>query len=79
MVIYGGIDLDNNILDDVCLLDLVHLKWYKYDFNVKIPQLAYHCSTIVIKSENFNLENFSIFKIEVNPTKKSGKIQVSYI
>jgi len=45
MLIYGGLDNHDIILDDIWLLHLVYLKWER--IKVTAPGLAYHSSTIV--------------------------------
>ena len=75
MVLYGGIDEEGGILNDICILDLIIFKWHKYDFkSTSIPNLAHHCSTTVIKSENKNHPTFNLFKFpDLNPKQMTGK------
>ena len=74
MVIYGGIDDDGNVLNDICLLDLVNLKWQKYEIkNKQVPFLAHHCSCFAIDSELKNLAGFNIFKTPESNSKINGK------
>ena len=73
MVIHGGIDDDGNILNDICFLDLVNLKWQKYEIkNTDIPFLAFHSSSFVIKSELKKLAGFSIFRTPESNSKILG-------
>ena len=75
MLIYGGIDEEGNVLNDICMLDLIFYKWHKYDFKtIQITNLAHHCSTTVVKSENKNHPSFNIFKFpDLNPKQMTGK------
>lgn len=45
MLIYGGLDHHDMILDDIWVLHLIYLKWERIKLNA--PNLAYHSSTLV--------------------------------
>ena len=81
MVIYGGIDDDGNILDDLWALDLnLTLRWNHID--VKGPRqkpLSHHCSALVVSSEKKMHPQFNLFKFPDLPsgrtTIKANKIE----
>jgi hypothetical protein len=70
MVVYGGIDDDENVLDDVWTLDLnFTLKWSNLD--IKGPRhkpLAHHCSALILPFEKRNNSQMSIFKFPDFPS-----------
>ena len=64
MLVYGGVDEFDNILNDIWILDLNNLIWTRIDvLNNKImPFLVFHSSTLVLKSEKKNHPLMNIFK-----------------
>ena len=69
MIIHGGIDDDNNYLNDIWYFDYEKLKWsvLYYKTLVNIPAIAYHSCALVIKNQNkLNNEEYNIYKISDN-------------
>ena len=75
MVVYGGIDDDGNVLDDMWALDLnFTLKWYYVEAKgVKQKALAHHCSSLVLPFEKKNNPQMSLFKF---PDLPSGRTTI---
>ena len=52
MVVYGGIDDDGKVLDDLWALDLnLTLRWNIIDTKGRQKALAHHCTALIISSE----------------------------
>ena len=69
MIIHGGIDDDNNYLNDIWYFDYNKLNWsvLYYKTLVNIPAIAYHSCALVIKNQNkLNNEEYNIYKISDN-------------
>ncbi len=65
MLIHGGIDENDNILSDVCLLEFSPVcSWSKAEFKAgsKPLALANHSSALVVKSDIRDSSNFNIYK-----------------
>ena len=64
MVVYGGIDDEGHLLDDLWVLDLnLSMRWNYIEVKgIKQKALAHHCSTLVLSSEKRNHPLLNIFK-----------------
>jgi hypothetical protein len=63
MLVFGGIDDQSNYLNDSWLLDFSNLRWIRIDVKgIKIPPLAFHCSSIVISQQILEDPSFTIFR-----------------
>ena len=70
MVVYGGIDDDENVLDDLWILDLnFTLRWNMLDIRgPRHKALAHHCSALILPFEKRNNPQMSIYKFPDIPT-----------
>lgn len=70
MVIYGGIDDEDRVLDDLWALDLnFTLKWIMADTKgMRLKPLAHHCTALVLPYEKRNNPQMSLFKFPDLPT-----------
>ena len=62
MFIYGGIDDEGRILNDMWALDLIYLKWENISTYKKAPNLAYHSSALVLRNQKKNSPYINLFK-----------------
>lgn len=77
MIIYGGINLSEEILGDLWLLDLVSLEFRSIeDKGPKPPKLAYIASALVVDSEKVKQTNISIYKFPETLKKKYKVIMI---
>lgn len=68
MLIYGGQDINNDIISDPWYLDLIEYKWRPLLFssNSIVPKLYYHCSCQVFSSDIKSNSRFSLFKVSTS-------------
>ena len=71
MFIHGGLDEDNQILDDCHLLNLQQMKWSlpKINSNIPTPKLFGHSSCLVVPYHIINNSAFNIYRIPKNNVK----------
>ena len=62
MIIYGGIDEKDNVLNDIHYLELTNLKWFKVTIKAPLPYLANHASSLVLAQEKRNHNKLFIYK-----------------
>ena len=73
MIVFGGIDLDDEILGDLWSLDLITMEWQKLEERgVKPGKNAFAASSLVLSSEKAKYSNISVFNLPeyVNKKKK---------
>ena len=87
LLIHGGIDFENNFLNDIWIFDCLKLKWNNLSYKslIKIPKIAFHTSSLEIKYNNilYN-KNLTIYKypeeiILKEKNEKKIKIEGIYI
>ncbi len=80
MLIYGGMDGEENVLNQTWILDLVSLNWYKIETKgPKFPPMVFHSSALVISAAKKNNPNFTIFSnSEVYPAYHKVKEEAIY-
>ncbi len=82
MIVHGGIDDDNNYLNDIWYFDYEKLKWsiLYYKTLVNIPAIAYHSCALAIKNKNkLNNDEFNIYKFSDNFNEKKKKQSKTFI
>jgi hypothetical protein len=81
MIIHGGIDDENNYLNDLWYFDYNKLKWSPlyYKTSINIPSISYHSCVLISQNQNnnnnFNINNLiqndsDIYKISDNSNDK---------
>ena len=76
LFIHGGIDDENNYLNDIWIFDCLRFKWntLSYKSLIKIPKIAFHSCTLVIQNKNILFhKELTIYKIPEDIISK-GKI-----
>ena len=84
MFIHGGIDDDGNYLNDMWIFDCLKYKWSPLIYRnlIKIPKIAYHSSTLVIKNKSlFYHKDLNIYKFPESSISKGkiGKVKIEGI
>ena len=84
MFIHGGIDDDGNYLNDMWIFDCLKYKWSPLIYRnlIKIPKIAYHSSTLVIKNKSlFYHKDLNIYKFPESLISKGkiGKVKIEGI
>jgi hypothetical protein len=83
MFIHGGIDDDENYLDDCYLLNLSPLKWHPVivDPDCEQPTLAWHSSCLVLPAEQRLSGKLKIYTLpEINISKRSTvKVKIFFV
>ena len=77
LLIHGGIDYENNYLNDIWYLDCLKFKWNNLSYKslIKIPKIAFHTCTLVIKNNNILYhKDLTIYKIPDDIILTKGKI-----
>ena len=82
MFVHGGMNFENQYLDDMYLFDYKHLKWDNIvinNKNIKIPPLAHHCCCLVAPETIVLNPHFNIYsspelkeKAKKNEIKEKG-------
>jgi len=80
ILFHGGVDIDNEILDDCLLLNLEPLKWVKPIINnySPAPKVYGHASCLVVPSHIFIYSRFNIYRYpdeDRHDNKIKGKIK----
>ena len=76
MLIHGGLDEDEQILDDCYILNLLTLKWFipVINLNTPHPKVYGHSSCLVVPNSVITNGAFSVYKIpDVDYISKKGK------
>ena len=76
MLIHGGLDEEDQILDDCFILNLLTLKWFipVINLNTPHPKVYGHSSCLVIPNSVITNSAFSVYKIpDVEYVSKKGK------
>ena len=76
MLIHGGLDEEDQILDDCFILNLLTLKWFipVINLNTPHPKVYGHSSCLVVPNSVITNSAFSIYKIpDVEYVSKKGK------
>jgi len=78
MLIHGGLDDKDNVLNDCHLLLYIEMRWSKLDCrNSKSPYLAYHSCAITISETKLDNNGFYIYKpFESGFNHKSSKVKI---
>ncbi len=84
MFIHGGIDDDGNYLNDMWIFDCLKYKWTPLIYRnlMKIPKIAYHSSTLVIKNRSLLYhKDLNIYKFPESSISKGkiGKVKIEGI
>ena len=76
MLIHGGLDEEDQILDDCFILNLLTLKWFipVINLNTPHPKIYGHSSCLVVPNSVITNSAFSVYKIpDVEYVSKKGK------
>jgi len=80
ILFHGGIDLDNEVLDDCLLLNLNPLKWIKLAINnySHMPRVYGHTSCLVVPSNILVYSRFNVYRYpdEESPSDRKSKGQL---
>jgi hypothetical protein len=76
MLVFGGVDLDDNLLGDLWSLDLITMDWHTVEERGNKPgKLAYMASAMVITTERARQNQVSPYKFaDIQVKKKKVKI-----
>lgn len=78
MVVHGGLDSKNSILDDLAVFDFKEAKWrVKHMNGFKVGPMAYHTAVTVLTKNQLTMPKFNLYRpvyedLEEDDLKETG-------